>query len=429
MVLLATEQPNSHGRERRVQRADRAIAPRTGSRILLLGGDTDHNVGDRAIVTAVTQCIRSRDPAAEVSIIAGRSRGIPIPGVSNSIPRGVRGTTALCRAAVAADRILIAGGGLFQDDDSRAKMPYWAARILLLKSLNPRIAGHSLGAGPLQHAESRLAARIACAALTTVSVRDRYAHSALATCTARHIEVVPDPAFMLEPAPPADAAALLRSLDLRPDRPLIVVAARRWFHARGGFVPNVLKARAGMTVAGDTARLDGLLDALSEALAQLGRRLDASILLLPSYNVAHEADDAVCAALARRAANMTVRLARIDDPRLYKAILGRAMLVLSARMHPLILGAGMGVPFVGLSYNSKFEGLFDLLGCTAQPLRLDDFPLLWGARELTAAAEAALGAGGDLQHRAALLGSTVRKRTLEAAFGDVADPSLETADA
>jgi hypothetical protein len=87
------------------------------------------------------------------------------------------------------------------------------------------------------------------------------------------------------------------------------------------------------------------------------------------------------------------------------------------------------VPLVGLSYNSKFEGLFDLLGLPAQPLRLDDFPFRWGARELIAAAEAALGGGGDLQHRAALLGSTVRRRTVQAVFGDTADTSLETADA
>lgn len=406
-----------------------SIRPRIGSRILLLGGDSDYNVGDRAIVTAVTQCILSHDPAAEISVVAGRSPAIPIPGVSNSIPRGIPGAAALSRAAVWADRILIAGGGLFQDDDSRAKMPYWAARISLLKSLNSRIAGHSLGAGPLQHAESRLAARVACAALTTVSVRDHHAQAALAACTSRRIEVVPDPAFMLEPAPPQDANALLRSLDLTADRPLIVVAARRWFHARGGFVPNVLKARAGMKLVSDAPRLEALLDALSEALVHLGRRLNASILLLPSYNVAHEADDAVCAALARRAGKVTVRLARINDPRLYKAVLGRATLVLSARMHPLILGAGMGVPLVGLSYNSKFEGLFELLGWPAQPLRLDDFPVRWGARELIAAADAALGGGSDLQHRAALLGSTVQRRTVEVAFDDTADTSLETADA
>ena len=403
--------------------------PRTGLRILLLGGDADHNVGDRAIVSALSQCIVSHDPSANIAIVAGHSAGPSIRGVARTIPRGVTGIAGLCRAAVAADRILVAGGGLFQDDDSRAKMPYWAARISLLKSLNSRIAGHSIGAGPLRHVESRAAAGIACAALTTISVRDRIAQEALAACTSRPIDVVPDPAFMLEPAPRGDAIDLLRSLDLMPGRPLIVVAARHWFHSRGGFVPNVVKARAGVGISRDERRFELLLDALAEGLTHLARRLEAAVLLLPSYNVAHEGDDAVCEALARRLGGASVRMARIADPQLYKAVLGHASLIISSRMHPLILGAGMGVPLVGLSYNDKFRGLFEQLGLATCPLPLDDFPDRWGARELIAAAEAALGTRDDLRHRAELLGTAVWKRTLEVAFADLPARTPEAVDA
>ncbi len=291
------------------------------------------------------------------------------------IPRGTSGIAGLCRAAVAADRILIAGGGLFQDDDSRAKMPYWAARISLLKSLNPRIAGHSIGAGPLRHVESRAAAGIACAALTTISVRDRFAQAALAACTSRSIDVVPDPAFMLERGATWGCDRPAAQPRSRPGRPLIVVAARRWFHSRGGFVPNVVKARAGIGVARDERRFELLLDVLVDGLTHLARRLDAAVLLLPSYNVAHEGDDVVCEALARRLRDVTVRMARIADPRLYKAVLGHAALIISSRMHPLILGAGMGVPLVGLSYNDKFRDLFDQLGMVASRCRSTIFPI------------------------------------------------------
>ena len=402
---------------------------RAGARILLLGGDVDHNVGDRAIVSALSQCIVSHDPSAEVSIVASQGVGPGIRGVARMIPRGTSGIAGLCRAAVAADRILVAGGGLFQDDDSRAKMPYWAARISLLKSLNPRIAGHSIGAGPLRHAESRAAAAIACTALTTISVRDRLAQEALAACTSRPIDVVPDPAFMLEAAPRGGAIDLLRSLDLMPGRPLIVVSARRWFHSRGGFVPNVLKAKAGIGIARDERRFELLLDVLVDGLTHLARRLGAAVLLLPSYNVAHEGDDVVCEALARRLSDVTVRMARIADPQLYKAVLGHASLIISSRMHPLILGAGMGVPLVGLSYNDKFQGLFDQLGMAARPLPLDDFPDQWGSSALIAAAEAALDGRDDLRHRAELLGAAVQRRTLEVAFADMPGRTPEVVDA
>ena len=403
--------------------------PKSGPRILLLGGDADYNVGDRAIASALSQCIVSHEPSAEVSIVANDSVGPRIRGVARMIPRGAAGITALCGAAVAADRVLVAGGGLFQDDDSRAKMPYWATRISLLRSLNSRIAGHSIGAGPLRHVESRAAARIACAALTTISVRDRFAQAALAACTSRSIDIVPDPAFMLDAAPRGDASDLLRSLDLMPGRPLIVVAARNWFHSRGGFVPNVVKARIGIGTARDERRFELLLDVLVDGLSNLARRLEAAVLLLPTYNVAHEGDDVVCEALARRLCDVTTRMARITDPQLYKAVLGHASLIVASRMHPLILGAGMGVPLVGLSYNDKFRGLFDQLGLAASLLTLDDFPDRWGSQELVDAAEAALDGRDDLRHRAELLAAVVRRRTLEVAFADVRERAPEVVDA
>ena len=98
-------------------------------------------------------------------------------------------------------------------------------------------------------------------------------------------------------------------------------------------------------------------------------------------------------------------------------------------MHPLILGAGMGVPLVGLSYNDKFQGLFDQLGMATGLLPLDDFPDRWGARDLIAAAEAALGGQDDLRHRAELLGTAVRRRTLEAAFAGLPERTPEVVDA
>lgn len=403
--------------------------PRGGARILLLGGDTDHNVGDRSILSALVHCIRAHDASAEIAVAGDPQTSRPIRGVAKIIPRGARGIAQLLRCALKADRILIAGGGLFQDDDSRAKMPYWALRISLLRILNSRIVGHSIGAGPLRHAESRLAARLACRALTSISARDRLARDTLAACTSRPIEVVPDPAFMLEPAPREAAIDLLRTIDLPPGRPFIAVAVRRWFHERGGFIPNVLKAKAGMHVGGDDARFQSLLDAIATSLVELARRLDASVLLLPSYNVVHEADDVACESLGRRLGNVSVRLARIADPQSYKAVLGMASLMISSRMHPLIHAAAMGIPLVGLSYNPKFDGLFDLLEMPHRPLQLDEFPGQWGPRELVGAAEAALESRLDLRKRSELLATVVRRQTLAVTFGDGAGAGLETADA
>jgi polysaccharide pyruvyl transferase WcaK-like protein len=403
--------------------------PRPGLRLLLLGGDSDHNVGDRAILCALIRCFHAHESSAEIAVVGESAHPQAIPGVAEIIPRGPRGLPALFAAARRADRIFVAGGGLFQDDDSRAKMPYWAARIALLKACNSRIAALSIGAGPLDHAESRIAARAACAALTRISARDRYARDALAACTVGPVGVVPDPAFMLDPAPREEARTVLARLGLPAGKPLIAVTMRRWFHARGGLVPNELRASLGIEIRRDQARYEAMQGAVARAIEDLARRLDAAVLLLPGYNVGHEADDAACESLMWRMTGATARLARIADPRLYKAVLGLASLVISARMHPLILAAGMGVPFVGLSYNPKFDGAYDLLGLPARSLPLDRCPDVWGSTTLLAAAEAALESRVDLRQRAETLAAAVRREALGLAFDVAREPVLEPVDA
>ena len=129
------------------------------ARILILAGDTDGNLGDRAIVTATCQRLRRIDPDAEISLVTSRpGRDRECLGIV-PIARGLRGLPQLIQAARRSDLVICGGGGLFQDDDSLAKMPYWALRLLMLRPFSRRIAGLSIGAGPLRYRVSRMFAR------------------------------------------------------------------------------------------------------------------------------------------------------------------------------------------------------------------------------------------------------------------------------
>jgi len=87
------------------------------------------------------------------------------------------------------------------------------------------------------------------------------------------------------------------------------------------------------------------------------------------------------------------------------------------------------VPFVGLSYNAKFDGLYELLGLEARSLPLDQCPDAWGVTTLVGAAESALDARIDLRQRAEALAGRVRIEALEAAFGAAVPAALGAADA
>lgn len=380
--------------------------------ILILGGDSDHNIGDTAILVSLCHSITRARPGAQVTVLANNPEVIRrLPPNVTALPRGAAGIAKVLSVARRQDLILVGGGGLFQDDDSRIKMPYWAARIALLRALNPNVVGHALGAGPLQHPESRKFARFACNTLRSVSVRDAFAQAWLERCTGGAVAVVPDPAFMLPPAPAAAARDLIRSTGLDPDRPIIGVALRRWFHQLGGFVPHRVRAAAGMDRQHGEGEMCMMTITVADTLRTIAKRMDASVLLMPSYNVRHEGDIRECERLKRHMPAVESRIASIPDPATYKAVAGQLKLMVSARMHPLILAAGMGVPIAGLAYNGKFEGLFGMLGLQRKVLWLEEFRQGNRVAQMERLINEALEDKTDLRHRSELLSQKVHRRT------------------
>jgi polysaccharide pyruvyl transferase WcaK-like protein len=390
------------------------------SGVLLLGGDTDFNLGDRAILRSVCAALSGADRRLRLTVMARRGGAPPCREAHSVIPRGPSGLVDLLRAARRSALVGIAGGGLFQDDDSRIKMPFWAARLGLLRGTRTPVVGHAIGAGPLRHAESRFAARLGCAMLSSISVRDRFAWAELSGCTDRSIRITPDPAFMLDPASAESARSLLRDVGLRPGRPLIGVVLRRWFHKRGGFVPHRIRTAMGIDRGEGQAALQDLIDQVAAAVRGLARELDAAVLLLPSYNVGHEADDQVARQLQSALAGTENHLLVLDDPARYKAVTGMLSLLVSARMHPLIFAAGMGVPIVGLGYNAKFAGLFSQLGVQPRLIDLDDFAIEPQTERLGNLMRAAIGAPGDLRAAADALASRARIDVVAALHPDAA---------
>jgi polysaccharide pyruvyl transferase WcaK-like protein len=376
-------------------------------KVLLLSGDADYNVGDAAIVEALGSALREARGNLSLSVVADSpASGWEAPSFS-VLPKGFIHSPAQWLAASRHDLLVVAGGGLFQDDDSRVKMPYWALRLAALRAVNSRLAGHSLGAGPLSHPESRFFGRIACNALRSVTVRDRYAAAALAPCMRVAPAVVPDSAFMLHAAPQEAASNFLRANGLE-GRVLIGVCMRRWFHRLGGFVPHRVRKQLGGGEAGRES-MDRLLENMAQALKHLAHSRGAAVLLLPSYHAPHEGDVDVSADLAARLQRERVDAvcAIIRAPRLFKAVTARLQLLISARMHPLILAASGGASLLGLGYNKKFAGCLDLLEIPEQLLWLRDMTDAHAADRIIAAAEAAV-RRSDVTATAARLGATSR---------------------
>ena len=259
--------------------------------------------------------------------------------------------------------MLVGGGGLFQDDDSLVKMPYWAARIALVRLLGRPVIGYALGVGPLSSGIGRASARVAFALMRRITVRDPAAEQAAQPLSAKPLTILPDPAIGLRPASRSVAREAMRAAGVPLDGPpLVGIALRRWFPPAPRVVPHKIARRLG--TADPQAGPEGarLLELVAATLDHLVASDDVFPVFLPTYTVPHEADDKLCHAVLDRMKQRRGIVMLLDDPAIYKACCEQLAAFLGGRMHPMILAAAMGTPVVGLAYNHKFQGFLQLIG-------------------------------------------------------------------
>jgi polysaccharide pyruvyl transferase WcaK-like protein len=327
----------------------------------------------------------------ELAVVAEDRAGLAERLGVRVLPRGPGGFLQLCATAARSDLVLCGGGGLFQDDDSLVKMPYWGLRVALVRLLCRRVVGYSLGVGPLDAWTSRLFARLAFACMSRVSVRDPRARRIARELTRKPVELVPDPALLLPPASDEQSRSWLAAHDVPLDgSPLVGVALRRWSPARSRLVPHRLAVRLGADPVAAGPESEHLTARLARVLDDVVRRRGAFVVFLPTYDVPHEGDGRVCREVQSRMVSPRTRVLPIDDPALYKGVARQLSVLLGGRMHPTIFAASVGTPVVGLAYNPKFQGLFEMLGLEASLMDVAEFVRQERVEALTALLDRAL---------------------------------------
>ncbi|HVS63899.1 MAG TPA: polysaccharide pyruvyl transferase family protein [Thermoanaerobaculia bacterium] len=363
-------------------------------RVLILGGDVDGNLGDRALLTGMCDDLRSSGWPVEVTTTSSRSGQNGHDGLDvRALRRGVRGFAAMRGAAARADLVLWGGGGLLQDDDSLLKVPYWATLLTLLRPVSRYTVAYALGVGPLRRSASRLLAGHALGRCDAISARDRLGQTLAAKLSSLPVSLVPDPALLLRPAPRPAALEWLREREVpRDGRPIVGVALRRWFPPRDRLVPHQHRPRFVSSPEQRAPEAERLIDNLARCLSRIAKELGAHLLFLPSYAIEVEGDVEICQrVLTRSGAKGQIEVIR--DPRVYAAIVGELQLVVGGRMHPTILAASAGTPVVGIGYNPKFDGFFELLDSQDLQLPVERVVGESGAEELEGVMRAALERG------------------------------------
>lgn len=391
------------------QRArDLAERPRPHRRALVLPAAGPGSLGDEAMLMASGQVMRAHGIDQLTILSYGKDEAwSPVGEFDDVISIGHRYSSAfwqscqqVLEALASVTHLLIQGAdvmdGYYSPYESFRRATY--ARMAVAAGIRTTIGGFSFNDHP--HPRS---VRILDALPTSVRLvaRDPISRQRLSARLGRPVHAGADMAFLLEPA--ADGPEIGRH--------------RAWIDGERAQGRRVLGVNANYLVAPGQGARDPGADLAAAYAAGLSPLLTAdspaSFLLIPHDHRAmagRYTDLDLLEALAARlpdTASPHVRLVRERlDAAEVKNLAGRIDAVVSGRMHLVIAALGQGVPAAGVTYQGKFEGLYELFELDGLCLPPSD--LLGG--KLT---EFALGLlNGQARHRETIMAHLPRVREL-----------------
>lgn len=353
-------------------------------RIVVSGYYGFGNVGDEAVLAATLSAIRSRLPAARLTVLSANPPQTRRLHNVHSIHRTGAG---VIRALAGADLFLSGGGSLIQDVTSARSAVYYLGVLALAGFLSRRTMIFAQGIGPIRRRWIRRLARLVLNRVHLITVRDEDSIRAVRELGVRGIaHLVADPVFALDPAPEEHVRDFVGRAG---GSPRIGVALRPW---------------------GDDAYVASVVEALHGVRSALG-----GTVIMFAFHPERDLR------LSRAAAEtLGAQVAPDLPPRETLAAIGTLDVLVGVRLHALICAVAMSVPPVGLSYDPKVDGLFRRIGVGhllpvngLQPGPLQQAILsAWNARE-------------EIRPRLVQLSKTLREDALRAA--DLAEALVSTA--
>ena len=302
-----------------------------------------NNLGDEAILAALTQQLRAVAPEVQIVALSGDPSTTAATLGIQAVDR--LGLPAVWRALRNADLFVSGGGSLLQDVTGLGSVPYYLGLMRLAKLAGARTMMLGQGVGPLGLPTSRWMVGATVRGLDAVTVRDEASRDLLVRCGVprERVELTADPVLALAPASEARGTELFARVGLRPGKPVIGVSVRPW-----------------------ATWYERQLKAFSAVLAQRAEAWDAQILLLPF----HRPDDEPLVeelryCLETRPEAHRPHVAVLEEhlsPQDMMALLGKVDLLVGMRLHALIMAAAMATPSFGLVYDPKIAAFADLAG-------------------------------------------------------------------
>lgn len=333
------------------------VVPETATRFAIIAGDTSDpsgSLGDMAMFSALMQSLRARNPNATFTVIGERSHTIVVPGIGETpvVPAwaGTTGTIAFDKLIRQHHALFVMGADILDGKYGASLVQRIVAYCnhSVLLGIPATMLGFSFNRNPRDpavHALSRLHPKV------TVNIRDQPSLDRFTRIVGIPARLCADIAFLMPPTATAPKAA-----------PENWIAAMRL----EGRTPVGINLNAhALAPAIAQAGMDVLIDHIADQLKRAGEQHVLAFMLLPHDLKLQSGDVAMLQTLENKLqlkGFAHVRYTSIDRPDKIKRVVGLLDLVVTGRMHLVIASLGSGTPTLSITYQDKFEGLYQHFG-------------------------------------------------------------------
>jgi len=320
-------------------------------KIFLIGWFGAGNLGDEAILLSELLSIREKREGVRFYILSFNRRRTErltanIPEVEKIIGMGAKRSflksdfKGLLNAFKTVDIVVIGGGGIFQDIYNYYPIPFFTFMALAARFFRKLLVFYSVGIGPVNTSIGKKMCRFAANSADVLSVRDEESRDLLSEIgVTREIHVSADPVFLLKPVWNEKVDRIVSAGDIGNYKYVIGICVQDLL-----FWSNLNKK------------------IFADVLDVLRREKGVRMVFLP-FGVyqdgwfGKETSEAVDVAASKEIADMIKGDYSIltDDinPQELLSVIGRLDLVISMRLHGVIMGIVMGVPVIALTYREE----------------------------------------------------------------------------
>lgn len=314
---------------------------------------SSRNVGDQAILITISDLIKQFIPDSKFVVFTSNPEFIIKEyGFESISPK--RQPIKILQKLLRSKLLIIGGGTPFYDD--LIHMLYFSFLVFAAKLFRTPTIVYAVSSRHLETWTGKFLTKYILNNADTVTIRENESFLRMQSLGLnKELHLTPDPAITLMPVENnVLEEILIRDGIFNMKRPLIGICLRN-FIITGKFYVHHYKQFDDKNI----ENFKNVIAEIADYLTTIG-----SVFFIPMHTVDPDDDRVIAQEVIERMKNgsMVRKIEQQYRPRELLGLIGTMDLILSARLHSLVLGSAMHVPVIGIGYGHKTKGFMKCIG-------------------------------------------------------------------